>query len=461
MKSNVQRFNQLSKEYYILFMLILLMFRAIGPYSLLPSIVDNLLYAAGAIFGSIIILIDLVNIVRGKKKWNYNWWLIGFLVVIFISSIVNRRYGITGNIKLLVWQSIYFLVVYEVAQDNEIFPRLIKKFTGLLTSVWFVLALVSLIVFFFQYSYTVHLQTRSRFLRIGFYEGRLFGVFEDPNFGSTVCVVVIILSFAYLVRKSYGNKWLGLLLKINIILQFLYIVLSGSRTGVLVLISVFFVYSFFKVFYSKRINKQHVLVKFLCAILLSLVGCGIIYLSVDLFKWILSYIPELFNEVKTKNPVKEKPVDLTRPDVENNDDISNGRLALWKSGIELFKSSWLVGVSPRNMLPYASDMLPQTFIAKTQKYTHNSYINLLASTGSLGVVTFVSFFVSRIIEIVAFSFSKVNNFFQQGYATYVLSVLAVAVSGMFLNDIILVNSIGSLIFWLFLGRIVYLSKEFK
>ena len=53
------------------------------------------------------------------------------------------------------------------------------------------------------------------------------------------------------------------------------------------------------------------------------------------------------------------------------------------------------------MLPYASDMLPQTFIAKTQKYTHNSYINLLASTGSLGVVTFVSFFVSRIIEIVA------------------------------------------------------------
>ncbi|EJE4065479.1 O-antigen ligase family protein, partial [Enterococcus faecalis] len=231
--------------------------------------------------------------------------------------------------------------------------------------------------------------------------------------------------------------------------------------GVLVLISVFFVYSFFKVFYSFRIKKQNVLVKFLCAILLSLVGCGIIYLSVDLFKWILSYIPELFNEVKTKNPVKEKPVDLTRPDVENNDDISNGRLALWKSGIELFKSSWLVGVSPRNMLPYASDMLPQTFIAKTQKYTHNSYINLLASTGSLGVVTFLSFFVSRITEIVAFSFSKVNNFFQQGYATYVLSVLAVAVSGMFLNDIILVNTIGSLIFWLFLGRIVYLSKEFK
>ncbi|EHR4438623.1 O-antigen ligase domain-containing protein, partial [Enterococcus faecalis] len=94
MKSNVQRFNQLSKEYYILFMLILLMCRAIGPYSLLPSIIDNILYAVGAICGSIIILIDLVNIVRGKKKWNYNWWLIGFLIVLFISSIVNRKYGI-------------------------------------------------------------------------------------------------------------------------------------------------------------------------------------------------------------------------------------------------------------------------------------------------------------------------------------------------------------------------------
>lgn len=84
-------------------MLILLMFRVIGLYSLLLFIVDNFLYVVGVIFGSIIILIDLVNIVCGKKKWNYNWWLIGFLVVIFIFLIVNRRYGIIGNIKLLVW----------------------------------------------------------------------------------------------------------------------------------------------------------------------------------------------------------------------------------------------------------------------------------------------------------------------------------------------------------------------
>lgn len=97
--------------------------------------------------------------------------------------------------------------------------------------------------------------------------------------------------------------------------------------------------------------------KFLCVILLFLVGCGIIYLFVDLFKWIFFYIFELFNEVKIKNLVKEKLVDLICLDVENNDDILNGCLVFWKSGIELFKLSWLVGVFFRNMLFYVLDML--------------------------------------------------------------------------------------------------------
>lgn len=458
MKISMQKFNQVAKEYYILFMLILLMGRAIGPYSLIPSIMDSVLYGIAAIIGCLFIAIDLINIVLKKKVWNYNWWLISFLIVILLSSIINRSYGITGNIKLLVWQAIYFFVIFEVGQDDQIFSRLIKKFINILLSTWFVLSLISFIMFVCQYSYAVQLENRARFLRIGFYGARLFGTFEDPNFGSTICVVVIIFSFAYLSKKVYDNRWISLLLKINIVLQFIYIVLSGSRTGAMVLISVFFVYSFFKIFYSHRLDKQSVIIKVLLAVFLSAVGSGIIYISIDIFKSLLAYIPELLSEVKTQTST---PVDLTRPDVEDNSDVSNGRLALWQSGIELFKSSWLFGTSPRNILTYASEVLPQTFIAKTQKYTHNSYVNILASTGLLGSVSLLGFMILRVVEVLKRSFSKINGFFNEGLGVYVLSVLAVAVSGMFLNDIVLVNTLGALIFWLFLGRVMYLSKQSK
>ncbi|MFM2489029.1 O-antigen ligase family protein [Enterococcus avium] len=63
---------------------------------------------------------------------------------------------------------------------------------------------------------------------------------------------------------------------------------------------------------------------------------------------------------------------------------SNGRLGLWKSGFELFKTNVLFGTSPKGIFEYAKEVLPTTFIARTQKYTHNTYVNVITSTGLVG-----------------------------------------------------------------------------
>ena len=102
----------------------------------------------------------------------------------------------------------------------------------------------------------------------------------------------------------------------------------------------------------------------------------------------------LFSTVFDKKEVSGKlegRVDLTRPDVAKSTDVSNLRFTIWKSAIEIFQSSWLFGTSPKNMIAYAQDILPNTYIAQRNFSVHNAYLNTLASTGILGGITFVVF----------------------------------------------------------------------
>ena len=40
------------------------------------------------------------------------------------------------------------------------------------------------------------------------------------------------------------------------------------------------------------------------------------------------------------------------------------RFSIWKSSVEIFKTSPIYGTSPRNLLSYAHDKLPNTFISQ-------------------------------------------------------------------------------------------------
>ena len=61
--------------------------------------------------------------------------------------------------------------------------------------------------------------------------------------------------------------------------------------------------------------------------------------------------------------------------------------------------------------------------------------------------------------VITKAYGKAKLFFKNNYGMNAQIVLAIAASAFFLNDIVMVNSVGSLIFWLFLGRIYYLSNN--
>lgn len=450
------------QECFIYYLFFLVICRSIGPYSLINPRFDQIIFGIGAIYGFLLIVAEFVMIVLKRKKNTYDIWLIIFLVGLFLSILFNYQFALFSNLKMLVWQAIYLLVVFQIGKDNDQSERIIRNISNLLVFVWTILTTISLGMFLSRFSYAVHLTNRARFLRIGFFDARLFGVFEDPNFSSTVSVVVILLIiYSLRIRKGKLQSFLSYL---AIIFQLAYIQLSGSRTGLIVLLLSIYVYSFSNFLNLNFWTKKNNLYKWLGSLFSALIVVIVSYFLLEGFKYFLSLLPSLFfkEEHKVLKNISEKDagkISLERSDVENNSDASNGRLGLWKSGFELFQTNILFGTSPKGIFEYAKEVLPTTFIAKTQKYTHNTYVNIITSTGLAGSIPIFFFFIKSFTMVITKAYGRMSLFFKNNFGLNAQIVLAIAASAFFLNDIVMVNSIGSLLFWLFLGRNYHLSKN--
>ncbi|PQG70112.1 hypothetical protein CUS01_15175, partial [Enterococcus faecalis] len=95
------------------------------------------------------------------------------------------------------------------------------------------------------------------------------------------------------------------------------------------------------------------------------------------------------------------------------------------SAVEIFKSSWLVGASAANYIPYAHDVLPDSFIGQNTLTTHNGKSSLMQD---------MNFYV-------------------------ILSVLAITISALFITELVLVSTIGAVVIWFFLGKITSLENK--
>ena len=54
-----------------------------------------------------------------NKDWT-DWLILIFLLAFLISIILNRNYGMSSNLKLLVWNSIYVIEYTNLSKDKRI-----------------------------------------------------------------------------------------------------------------------------------------------------------------------------------------------------------------------------------------------------------------------------------------------------------------------------------------------------
>lgn len=439
------------RQGYILVFLSYLMLSKMLPVPLfLTDGVNSLIYNAFAGVGGLLCVYSFI--LAGKRFFcKDNLLLAGFLIICVISSLLNMKYGISDNAKTMVWTAIQFFVLYGITwkMTKEEIKKEFYRLANLLAVIWFCGIAVSLYQFLFQIQYIVPYQEYKR--RQGFIDERLFGIFTDPNFAAVTSVCVIIFSLiAY--RRSH-NRLVRIFNVVNCVFQFLYIVLSGSRTAELAGLIAAFLYMF-SYMHRKIKNKETTQAKKIVLPLLgALLCCVVVIAGVEITKNISSYIPRLVS-----GDVVHQPVNLHREDVEESSDISNLRMEIWSDVIKVWSTKPVLGTSPRNLTAYAKDKFPTSFMAKKGYAAHNGYLAVLAGVGIVGSLVMLAFIILSLRR----AYRYMRKHFTTGIPTLFmvcLIILAViAFSAITLQDIFFVNSLNTALFWLVLGYLVKYTK---
>lgn len=408
-----------------------------------------------------------------------------FFLSYIVSSVVTIHYGVVSNIKALIWLGIQFFLLY--AYDNDRTVDKIKKegiIIGWIIIVYtFVMSLMGIVCLALMYN---NYQVVNGVATItGFLWNRLWGFYSDPNYGAVISIISVLLSFFYIMK--YKRTGITFLLIINIITEMFYVAFSDSRTAQVSMVAMFI---WATVIFARKVNFIQVLKPILrfvviCVITITVVvssfvsirgltTIGNMYLSSvtnpnsSLFYWFDAekndnHISngDVTEDLEINSSVIGRPIEDMGSD---GGDISNRRFAIWQSAVEVFKTKAVTGVSFRNIIPYALEYLPKTYIVNNDQSSfasmHNLFMDVLVSQGLLGISLFIIFVVLVLVTV----FKKLYKLNKQDYIFYasILSVIVpIFVSSFFYSEILYINTSGSVIFWIALGYVMNLSDKLK
>lgn len=305
-------------------------------------------------------------------------------------------------------------------------------------------------------------------------------IFIEPNFAAVTCSVLCFVSL-YLIKIS-EKKVTRVLWGINIFIQFVYIVLSASRTALVTFLIGVLIYAWLNL--RTRYNQKNVkdIFKLLIATAASVV---LAIVSLYSMKVALEAIPVFEIEQKESDSsnvqteqsinkattddrqnidtsIEQKQVEkrkLDRTDLEGKD-VSNLRFGIWEDCLKIAKSKWLFGTSPRNIVNYAKENYINTYTAKGFSFG-NGYVAVVAGTGLVGTIIVV-FFMFQCIKKIGKHIFKHTYSKQQEKDLSIISIVIVcmvAVAAGINHEIFLINSLNTAFFWLMLGTAMTLTAR--
>jgi hypothetical protein len=151
--------------------------------------------------------------------------------------------------------------------------------------------------------------------------------------------------------------------------------------------------------------------------------------------------------------------DLNEPidRVDNNPDISNGRFERWVDGLKLLAEKPLFGLSPRNILSFASKNNTDTLMNEKDATIHNTYLELWAGAGIIGGIFILGFLIFAAIYVIKTTL-KFTPDVETALSTTL--ILIISLSAILLPDIIFFQlTFAGLVFWLSLGNCLNTDKE--
>ena len=479
-KTNLQKalFN-IRYGYILVFALFTVLNKFIPFVGHVGDTISTLVYNSLAIFGALLLAVDFFTR-RNMFRIRYNWLLLAFFGVYILSMVYNIRFGWADNAKTLVWMLIqtFMLMAADPDQPVEAHQKPLNIIFNGYIIVWFTGVAVSLWQFVVQY-YAPHIAASGDSTPEGFLDGRLYGVFTDPNVAA-VCSVIAALLAVYLLKVTCRRPFVKLCYWITIVFNLIYVVLSGSRTGELILIGIAVAAAVFIGISKIYAAGTKWFVKITQRLLLVALSLVIVVGGIKVLKVGLPYVPQIYSRIESvfqspsesdpsddpSNPddsldPDDGPINLERPDVVGSDDISNARFKIWADALKLFQKSPLLGTSARNHLAFAENYFGEEMYMVQRGYSvHNGYLSLLTHTGLLGAGVMALWMGCVVAYILSYLIRrrKARDAHYKAIVCMALVLLAVAISAFPMMGIFFGNSIIEVLFWLIMGYTLYLVR---
>lgn len=434
------------------------------------------------------------------KKYNINplhKYLIVFILSYFISSIINIKYGYYQNFRTIILMVLVIALIFTKNKEKN--EKLINSFLNIFVILTTTLSLCSLLIF--NYSQIFLKIGNAQIYLTGLRWGRLRGFYNDFNYGAIVNVFSILTSM-YLCSRN-KRKVLYVVYALCGLISFSFIALSDSRSSLIALILCVCMYMCFIIF-SKKCNVLKKIIGIIVILSVIFSSCwfgkiGVkslfsnfydneeekIYINTDNR---ITFNKELVNkkitdknknlvikedDIKEENTIEdttaEKKVQKEDKIEQNHDiyfrgystsnDISNRRFDLWKSAIEIYKTSFIFGVSFENIEEYCYKNVPNTYLVNNGYRVfdnfHNIIFNILVSQGIVGIVILTLITIYIAINVLLYSLKVIKESKEINRSAFMVScTICGMISTLFIGDIVYYVSPSTIIFWFVLGLLM-------
>ena len=436
----------IEKNYFkinMAFILIVAVYCMCGLIVPLQFISANKIVAGGmTLFGILLATYNLV-IKKVYLKIKTIEYLLLFFAFNIITSILVISYGYSTNIKNALIFYIYFLTVFPIFTEitREEGKKIYDYFFYTVTVLNTFGVLVSLIQFVLLKGYRVH-DYKGLYIRQGFVESRLFGILASPNYLSLISLIVIIFLVLKVCSFEKVYRYISI---VAIVLNFIYIVLSGSRTAFICMMIAAVIYSIV-MFYQKGNVKS--LLKVALAIVVVLFSYKAVNFTSEQY---LKYNKERLEVQDKKLENKDNNLSLERTDT-SEENISNNRFAIWKSTASFVPKKPIFGYSGGNWYEIGKKTNPDEYIIKEHYLTHNGYLEILFYNGLAGFISMGIFVLSFFISMVKRIFrDKKEDLVNKDLLSIVMILMVILVSNLFLSSTFYGISLLGIILFLMAG----------
>lgn len=419
----------IEKNYFkinLTFILIVAVYCMCGLIVPLQFISANKVVAGGMTLLGILLATYNLVIKKVYLKIKTIEYLLLFFAFNIITSMLVISYGYSTNIKNALIFYIYFLTVFPIftGVTREEGKKIYDYFFYTVTVLNTFGVLVSLIQFVLLKGYRVH-DYKGLYIRQGFVESRLFGILASPNYLSLISLIVIIFLVLKICSFEKVYRYISI---VAIVLNFIYIVLSGSRTAFICMMIAAVIYSIV-MFYQKGNIKS--LFKVVLAIVVVLFSYKAVNFTSEQY---LKFNKERLEVQDKKLENKDNNLSLERTDT-SEENISNNRFAIWKSTASFVPKKPIFGYSGGNWYEIGKKTNPDEYIIKEHYLTHNGYLEILFYNGLAGFISMGVFVLSFFISMVKRIFrDKKEGLVNKDILSIVMILMVILVSNLFLSS---------------------------